>query len=155
MKVLVVEDDDTKRGELIEFVKEYFDVDCVDSARSFQSGLRAIIDSRPDFIFLDMTMRNFDRTVAEEGGRPHPFAGREILRQMQRNRIKTPVLVVTQFDRFGEEADYVTLAQLKAELQTKFSNYVGAVQYKSNIDDWKPAIIAAIGGLLPRRGADR
>jgi len=47
------------------------------------------------------------------------------------------------------------LAQLKAELQTKFSNYVGAVQYKSNIDDWKPAIIAAIGGLLPRRGAGR
>ncbi|OSJ19668.1 response regulator [Bradyrhizobium canariense] len=151
MMVLIVEDDDHKLNDLQEFISETFAVDDVRTARSFQSGIRSILEFHPDFVFLDMTMRNFDRTLSEEGGRPHPFAGREILRQMQRNRITTPVLVVTQFDRFGEESDYMTLDELVAELSAKFSNYVGTVHYRSNVDDWKPSILQSVGGSLPRR----
>ena len=153
MKVLIVEDDDGKRKELTDFVKDFYKVSDVQSARSFQSGLRAINEFQPDFVFLDMTMRNFDRTPTEDGGRPHPFAGREILRQMQRSRIAIPVLVVTQFDRFGEETDYMTLAELTNELERKFSNYIGVVRYKGNVDDWKPAVIGAIGERIPRKDA--
>jgi chemotaxis response regulator CheB len=151
MNVLIVEDDDHKRSDLEEFIREYYEVDGLLTARSFQSGLRGIFDGRPDFILLDMTMRNFDRTLTEEGGRPHPFAGREILRQMQRSRIATPVLVVTHFDRFGEEANYMTLEELKAELSSKFSNYIGTVHYRSNVDDWKPALAELIGPHLVRK----
>lgn len=147
---MVVEDDDIKRDELERFVRETYDV-TVDIARSFQSGLRSLLDVRPDLVLLDMTMRNFDRSLTEDGGRPHPFAGREILRQMQRNRINTRVLVVTQFDRFGEERDFTTLAQLKEELAEKFSNYIGTIQFKGNVDDWKPAMKSALRDYLPLR----
>lgn len=134
MKVLVVEDDDTKREQLVSFIESFYAVD-VQSARSFQSGLRAILNDEPDLILLDMTMRNFDRSPTEDGGRPHPFAGREILRQMQRSKVQTPVVVVTAFDRFGEEADYMTLSELTTDLTKRFSNYIGTVQFKGNIDD--------------------
>jgi CheY-like chemotaxis protein len=152
MRILVVEDDDTKRSELVTFLGETYDV-IVESARSFQGGLRALLAEPPDLILLDMTMRNFDRSLTEDGGRPHPFAGREILRQMHRNRIDTPVLIVTQFDRFGEEHDFTTLAQLKEELGQKYPNYIGAIQFKGNVDDWKPAIKSILGSRVPVRGA--
>jgi|HubBroStandDraft_2_1064218.scaffolds.fasta_scaffold212384_2 CheY-like chemotaxis protein len=152
MRILVVEDDDTKRSELVTFLSETYDV-IVESARSFQGGLRALLAEPPDLILLDMTMRNFDRSLTDDGGRPHPFAGREILRQMHRNRIDTPVLVVTQFDRFGEEHDFTTLAQLKEELGQKYPNYIGAIQFKGNVDDWKPAIKSILGSRVPVRGA--
>lgn len=151
MKVLIVEDDDDKRSELASFIEGYYAVDSIDTARSFQSGLKRIFELKPDLVLLDMTMPNFDRSITDDGGRPHPFAGREILRQMQRARVRIPVLVVTQFDRFGEEMDYTTLPQLKAELKSQFPNYLGAVQFKGNIDDWKPAIVAAIGDRLVKR----
>jgi DNA-binding response OmpR family regulator len=151
MKVLVVEDDDDKRDELAAFIDRHYTVTGLDTARSFQSGLKKILADRPDFILLDMTMPNFDRSVVEDGGRPHPFAGREILRQMVRSRVSTPVLVVTQFDRFGEESDYMTLQQLTDELARKFPNYIGAVQFKGNVDDWKPALVQAIGSRIPRK----
>jgi chemotaxis response regulator CheB len=151
MRVLIVEDVDHKLSDLQDFIEDYFEVEEVQTARSFQTGMRSILQNRPDFIFLDMTMRNFDRTLTEDGGRPHPFAGREILRQMQRNRIPTPVVVVTHFDRFGEEADYMTLEELMSELKQKFTNYIGTVHYRSNVDDWKPSIVSAVGVLLPRR----
>ncbi|WP_316190931.1 response regulator [Bradyrhizobium sp. SZCCHNS2096] len=154
MRVLIVEDDDQKRADIEEFVVEYYAVDELITARSFKSGLRSIVESRPDYVFLDMTMRNFDRTLTEDGGRPHPFAGREILRQMHRAGIKTPVLVITHFDRFGEEANYMTLDELRQELSSRFSNYIGTVHYRSNVDDWKPALAELIGDSLPRRGAD-
>lgn len=151
MKILIVEDDDEKRSKLESFIRFTYKVDEVSSARSFQSGLRAILEDCPDLILLDMTMRNFDRTLSEEGGRPHAFAGREILRQMRRHRVNIPVLVVTHFDRFGDDVDYMTIDELKSELSTKFANYLGTVQYKSNVDDWQSAIAAAVSGHLSRK----
>lgn len=153
MKILIVEDDDQKRADLQAFIEGAFEFDSIVVARSFQSGIRAIVESSPDFVFLDMTMRNFDRTLLEDGGRPHPFAGREILRQMQRNKLKMPVLVVTHFDRFGEESDYMTLSELTQQLHDRFANYVGTIHYRSNVDDWKPAILNATQGILKRRVA--
>jgi DNA-binding response OmpR family regulator len=150
MKILVVEDDDDKRERLMQFVGERYPAVSLVYARSLQSGLRAIFGGRPDLILLDMAMKNFDLTVDEDGGRPHSFAGKEILRQMQRKRLEVPTIVVTQFDRFGEEADYVTIDELKGELEKRFKNYVGTVQYRSNIDSWKDALVDLINGVIEK-----
>lgn len=148
MRILIVEDDDEKCAKLLEFVHQKFNVLDVISARSLHSGLLAIMNEKPNFIILDMTMRTYDRSLIEDGGRPHPFGGREILRQMKRNRIATPVVVVTHFDRFGEEKDYMTLEQLKHELQSRFPNYLGAVQYRSNVDSWKVDLFAVMSAVV-------
>jgi DNA-binding response OmpR family regulator len=148
MRVLVVEDADEKANDLAQFVRANYAVDEVLMARSFQSGLRAALVEGADLILLDMTMRNFDRTLEEEGGRPHHFAGREILRQMQREEVHIPVIVVTHFQRFGEESEEVTLSELKAELESRFPDYLGTVHYRSNVDEWKAQLQALIADRL-------
>lgn len=137
MRLLIIEDADEKLNDLIDWAEDKFERLNVVTAKSLHTGKSAAIDPSIDLVLLDMTMRNYERTPEEEGGRPHAFAGREIMRRMHRERVKTPVIVVTQFDRFGDEDDFKTLADLKDELRSKFSNYVGTVQYRSNVDEWR------------------
>lgn len=148
MRVLIVEDDPSKAEDLADFLNEEYPPVLIDEGKSFQSGLRLVLEDRHDLILLDMTMTNFDRSLEDEGGRPHHFAGREILRQMTREGIATPVIVVTHFGRFGEEAEEVTLSELKAELEIRFSNYFGTVHYRSNVDDWRAQLRGLIGTAL-------
>jgi CheY-like chemotaxis protein len=137
MKVLIVEDMEEKAQDLRRFVEVEFHADDVQIARSLQSGLRAALSGHADLMLLDMTMTNYDRSLQDDGGRPHPFAGKEILRQLQRAAVHIPSIVVTNFDRFGEEAEEVTLLQLTTELQARFRDYIGTVHYKANVDEWK------------------
>src|SRR5688572_11886351 len=109
MKILIVEDDENKRNQLINFIKDEFPETDIKTAKSMQSGLRTIINEKFDLVLLDMTMPTFDIDVNEvTGGRPQPYAGREILRQMRRRNLETPVLVITQFDRFGDTSNSIT-----------------------------------------------
>jgi len=151
MKVLIVEDDDDKAEDVKFFIQSTYLVDQIAIARSFQSGLSDIMHETYDLILLDMTMRNFDRSLEEEGGRPHHFAGREILRQMKREEIHAPVIIVTHFERFGEEAEEVTLTELKDDLQKRFPDYLGTVHYRSNVDEWKLRLAELIDGLILER----
>lgn len=148
MNVLVAEDDEDKLEQTQMFLTLLEEVRDIVVAKSLQSCLRAINERDFDLLILDMTMPTFDRTLSEEGGRPHAFAGREVLRQMRRRRIETPVIILTSFDRFGEESDYTTLDQLKHELKSNFPNYTGTVQLKANVDDWRDALRDLLGGVL-------
>ena len=148
MNVLIVEDDDDKLDALAAFLRVTYPDVIIETAKSLQSGLRSALHSTHNLMLLDMTMKNFDRTVADDGGRPHAFAGREILRQMQRAGVVTPTIVVTHFEGFGEESNYQTLDELKKELAAKFSNYLGTVQYRGNVDEWKTALASLIDGSI-------
>ena len=136
-RILIVEDDEDKRAKVVALVREQFSNFEIVEARSFQSGLRAVEEHDPDLIVLDMTMRNFDKSPTDDGGRPHPFAGREILRQMKREGRFIPTVIITQFEEFGDERNKVTLAQLTSELGSRFSNYRGTVEYRHHIDAWQ------------------
>jgi CheY-like chemotaxis protein len=137
MKVLVIEDDENKRNQILRFINERFPLATLTAAESFQSGLKLIITEQFDLVLLDMTLPTFDPGIDEDGGRPRAYAGREILRQMDRRRIETPVVVVTQFDRFGEGADALTLQELDARLrQAHPRTYHGAIYYSSSIEGW-------------------
>jgi CheY-like chemotaxis protein len=150
--VLIVEDDEDKAERIAAFIgQEYANVD-IKFAKSLQSGLRSAFSEPFDLMLLDMTMSNFDRSITEDGGRPHYFAGREILRRLQRDGINIPTIVVTQFGRFGEEAEQVTLSELKSELKIRFEDYVGTVQYQSNIDEWKNDLVKLIDSRLEKKG---
>lgn len=146
--VLIVEDDDDKANRLREFVEERYQVRNLKVARSLQTGLRAALSGDWDLLLLDMTMTNYDRSPSEDGGRPHHFAGREILRRLQREGVRIPSIIVTQFGRFGEESEKVTIADLKAELHSRFSDYLGTVHYQSNVDEWKEQLAYMIGPRL-------
>ena len=149
MKLLIVEDDENKRHQLSELIQEKFPNVSVDMARSLQSGLRTIIKVKYDLIILDMTMPTYDISVDEDGGRPRAYAGREILRQMERRKIFVPVILVTQFDRFGEGSESITLSEIDAQLFSEHKvNYRGSVFYNPALEEWKTSLFKIINRLM-------
>lgn len=148
MNILLVEDDDEKAQDISRFVSEHFPTAKIEVARSLQSGLRAALSGTANIILLDMTMRNYDRTIEEEGGRPHHFAGREILRQMKREDIRIPTIVITTFDRFGEETEEMTLSELEIDLRQRFPDYLDTVHYRANVDQWKGRLLPLMKSVL-------
>lgn len=138
MRILLIEDDEIKRNQINRFLLESLKKADIKIAKSLQSGLKAIINNDFDFILLDMTMPTFDIGLDEDGGRPRAYGGREILQQMARRQILIPVIVVTQFDRFGKGADSLTLSELDEQLKFIYkNNYLGCIFYNSAVDSWK------------------
>ena len=143
MKTLLVEDDEDKRQQLAAFIKGQLSSDVIE-ARSLQSGLKALIANDYDLIVLDMSMTTFDISPAENenGGRPQPFGGREILLQMKRRRIATRAVVVTQYDKFGQGDEETSLDELDRQLHEAFPNtYIGAVAYNVGFTGWQDQLL--------------
>jgi len=144
MKILLVEDDEDKREQLISFIKEKIKCDLFE-VRSFQSGLKMIKKEHFDLILLDMTMPTFDITPTESGGRSQPFGGEMLIYEMIRREIAIKVIVVTQFDLFGKGDEEITLKELDLRLANQFKNiYLGAVQYSINYTGWKESLLGKI-----------
>ncbi len=151
MKALIVEDDENKRIQLESFIRKAFPQSLISIAKSLQSGLRLILRERYDCVILDMTMPTYDISVEEDGRRPQAYAGREILRQLDRREIVLPVIVVTQFDRFGEGKESLTLSELDAQLRTQHPNtYVGSVYYNPALEGWKQELSKAIKNIISK-----
>lgn len=149
MRLLIVEDDENKRTQLTAFISVRFPEADISTARSFQSGLRQIVTGSFDLIILDMSMPTFDVGVDEDGGRPQVYAGREILRQMDRRKIVVPVVIVTQFETFGEGDASLTLQQLAAQLKIAHPHtYFGAVYYNAAYEDWKEELAKKLEAVV-------
>ena len=138
MRVLIVEDDENKSQQLEVFVREVVPHAFIVVAKSYNSGLREILANYQDIILLDMTLPTYDIGLNEDGGRPQHYGGRLILQQMQRRSIVTPVVVVTQFDVFGEGAEKLTRDELDKQLRQDHSSiYLGTVYYNAAVEGWK------------------
>lgn len=141
MKILVVEDDENKRQQLVNFLQEYRRDIIVIVERSLQSGLRKIRKESFDVVILDMTLPTYDTTPDESGGQTHIFGGREFLEQMSRFNINTPAIVVTQFVTFGKGPRAMSLQDLHGELLREHpTRYQGAVYYHAAIRGWQTAL---------------
>jgi CheY-like chemotaxis protein len=143
MKILLVEDDEIKIKNLEGFIMNLSSEIHIelDTRRSYQSGLNAILNKEYDLILLDMSMHNFDKKVNESGGVHMPFAGEDILREMSWNEIPTKALIVTQYDLIGNKL----LTELKESWAKNFSdNYIGTVFYRDNETDWQNELSAFI-----------
>lgn len=136
MKMLIVEDDDTKLSDLESLINEKYPNISFDVARSFQSGLRYLVGNKYNIAIFDMSMPNFDISVDEDGGRQFHFGGRELMRQMKRKGIVASTIVFTQFDTFGEGDERMTLNELKVDLSSKYSFFVGTVSYSQISNRW-------------------
>lgn len=138
MRAILVEDDAAKAARIVEFVESLVaDID-IRVARSYKSGLQALLEGAYDFALLDMTLPTFDISAAEHGGKPLIFGGKELLRQMKRRKISTPTVVTTQFEQFGSGVDVVTRDALEEELSNEYDGlFVGMVYYHATEEIWK------------------
>ena len=86
-KVLLVEDDEDKREQIINFINKFEDYDLIE-VRSYNSAVKAIRRGFFDLILLDMILPTFDVNVNESGGRTQAFGGELILAEMDRKNIR-------------------------------------------------------------------
>jgi len=145
MNVLIVEDDQNKLRQLVDFIKSVYPNWRISERRSYQSGLKAVLDNVYDVLILDMSMPTYDISPIEPGGRPRHFAGREIMSQMSRKNVDTPTIIVTQFETFGEGEEKTSLTELKKLLEASGDNkYRGTIYYSAGRDTWKKELFDSL-----------
>lgn len=141
MNILIVEDDERKLVQLNNFILEIVKDVNVQQCKSFNSGFRALLKGEFEVVILDMSLPTFDITPQDSGGRPMAYGGRELLQKIEMRKIKTKVILVTQFDHFGQEDSVISLSDLTSDLKENFSDvFEDSVYYSGSSDDWKPRL---------------
>jgi CheY-like chemotaxis protein len=136
--ILIVEDDINKIAKIESFLQSEFSDIEIEKANSYNSGLRKRLFSKYDLILLDMTMPNFDKSTSTSGGKLVQFAGKEILSQMKRKKIYTPVLVITQYASFGENDTLKSFNEMLKELREEFTTtLLDMIYYEAGKSDWE------------------
>lgn len=147
-KVLLVEDDEDKRNQIIHYLNGNFICE-LEEVRSYHSALNAVRTQDFDLILLDMTIPTFDITSMEPGGRSQPFGGELILSEMDRKSIDSKVVIITQFDLFGEGDEEIGLSDLNRRLINQFSDiYIGAIQYSISYNSWQELLRDKIKNII-------
>jgi CheY-like chemotaxis protein len=155
MKLLVIDDDENKLRQMLSFLAATFPDLTLEDRRSYQSGLKALLLDPPDLMLLDMTMPTFDMSNKERGGRERRYAGQLILDELDRKEIIIPVIIVTQFEQFGDGKDRVTLGELKTDLAQSFpQHYLATIYYQAGNSKWmgelRTVITQAIQNHIPK-----
>jgi CheY-like chemotaxis protein len=151
VKCLLIEDSPLKADLILGYLDAEFPELTVDLRKSYQSGLKALSETPADFLILDMTLPNFDISPGVRHGKPRPLGGYEIMRKLNRKGICPSVLVLTQYESFGEGDQTYTLSDLSKKCETEFPrSFFGLEYFSSSADTWR----SAIRKLIERRGAD-
>lgn len=148
MKILLIEDDQHKSAQISSFLYGILDDLFIVLKTSYQSGLKEIIMGKYDLILLDMQLPNFDIKTGEDGYKFRKTAGLDILDEIQRKNIECKVIVVTQFETFGEGKFYIDLEDLQKILESSFRNiYINTVFYSPQNNLWQTNLINLINNL--------
>jgi hypothetical protein len=134
VKTLIIEDSEYKIQSLQSLIKEMDIASELQIAKSFQSGKRALQDFKPELLLLDMTLPTSERQDGQLEGRTRIYGGREILSEMEFLGLTAKVVIVTQFDHFGEPPNSIDLKTLLGQLKTRFPNLFCGGVYYSNVD---------------------
>ena len=134
MKVLLIEDDDYKARQIVEFVNTLgYEVEV---KKAYNSGMMALTNNQYDFVLLDMTIPSFELSPEHPTSRIRKYGGRDILNEMERCEIVVPTIIITQYKVLddGEKS----LEILNEELAEEYSQiYKGLIYYNSSIVDWQ------------------
>lgn len=148
MKILLIEDDQHKSSQISNFLNSVLENPLITLKKSYQSGLKEIFTNQFDLILLDMQLPNFDIKTGEDGYKFRKTAGIDILDEVSRKKINCKVIVITQFETFGEGKYYIDLNGLKKILETNFSQiYINTIFYSPQNNLWQTSLINIINSL--------
>lgn len=137
--ILLVEDDEIKANEIVEFIKILLDKQISFSRKaSWQSAIQEIVKNTTySLILLDMSMPRFELEIGDVYEEFESFAGLDVLKEMKRRKIVIPTIVITAFDEFGEE-NKISFNELRNILKDEFKEYcLGITYFKSGSSKWK------------------
>lgn len=138
MKILLIDDDYTKSERIVDALKNIRPGANVTWRRSFNSGLRELTESTHDIVLLDMSMPTYDISATETGRTFRAFGGEEILNELIRMEIEVKVIIITQFDSFGEGGQFMQLKTLIKHLKDTFpEHYIGTIRFSLLESSWQ------------------
>lgn len=143
MNILMIEDDPNKAREIKSFISESFPNINLYQKNSFISGLKFLLSPSVNInlVILDMSLPTYDIKPGEDGARFRYTAGKDILKELKRKNQKTKVVIVTQFERFGEGLSQLKLTDLIMELVREYKdNYIETIYYNASQSNWKLSI---------------
>lgn len=145
MRLLLVEDDPNKSATIQRFILGGSPGAVIVWRQSYQSGLKEALSGSFDLLLLDMSLPTYDIQGAEQGNRTRALGGRDVLDALKRRKSPLRVAVVTQFEKFGEGGEAMTLQQLNEQLLAEYPNqYVGTVFYQPSETSWQEEMSAVL-----------
>ncbi|MEE9926430.1 MAG: response regulator [Brucella anthropi] len=146
---LIVEDDVHKREQLVSFLKSRDENATVKQEVSLIGGIRALRSLKLDCVVLDMTLPNYDPENDGHIGSVLAFGGVEFLKQARRFKLETPVVVITQFETFGDDENAKDRKELENDLRQNFpSIFKGMVYYHASLNDWSEELSFLLDEIL-------
>ncbi|MFA7090716.1 MAG: response regulator [Arcobacteraceae bacterium] len=139
MKILVVDDSEYKIKKIVTLLDSIREKNITyDKAFSYTSGLNKALKNNYDLIILDMSMPTYDKTKNESGGRFRVFGGKEIVRQLKREKKIAPFIILTQYSQFDDTDKIKTLEDLETFFDEKFSEFhISTIFYDTSSSKWK------------------
>jgi|SRR5579859_5419613 len=138
MRILIIEDTEYKAKSIQRFLADVTPESEIQVAKSFQSAKRSLKTFSPDVVLLDMTIQTSERPDGQTDGRNRMYGGKDILSEMDFMEMQARVIVITQYDHFGEAPHSIDLATLFKELKAKFPKlFMGGVYYNNINSEWQ------------------
>jgi CheY-like chemotaxis protein len=135
VRILLVEDDAAKRQAIRGYLSDRLPSAQVVEVTSFRETLDAITAARPDLVLLDMTIPSVAQSTSD---RDLIFGGRDVLRQMRRLGVRTPVIVVTAYERFDRGRESMSAEELHSQLTEVYPEwYRGTVSFSFRYESWR------------------
>ncbi len=145
MKILIIEDDQHKSKQINSYINDYAPNTKVIVKKSYQSGLKELIINKHEIILLDMQLPNFDIKSGDDGYKFRKLAGFDILNEIKRKKVICKVIIITQFETFGEGEKYIELKDLRQLLKEQFQGiYLDTVYYSPKNSVWQKELKALL-----------
>jgi len=145
MRCLVIEDDSIKMSNIELLLSSKFPKIEVTKCSSYMSGVNEILKNDFDFILLDMSLPLYEDTF--QTAKPKNFGGRDILKEMKRNKRKAFVKVITQYNEFDDGS--ISMTDLDEQLKSIYpSIYQGYIHYETKLNLWQKELIQYVNNLL-------
>lgn len=127
MRVLIIEDTEAKMRVIEECIKGVYEEWEFTEAMSYSAGIQNIYAGGWDLILMDMSLPTYNISHTESGGTKKPVAGQELMARMLSRKIFIPVIIITQFDTFG---DNQSLESLNKEFEEGYTRiWKGTISY--------------------------
>jgi len=127
MRVLIIEDTEAKMKVIEECVTGIRENWEFTEAMSYSDGIQKIYSKGWDLILMDMSLPTYNISHTESGGTKKPVAGKELMARMISRKIFIPVIIITQFDTFGDNQSLESLNKEFEENYTKI--WRGTISY--------------------------
>lgn len=147
MKVLVVDDAESKVSAISEILAEYHLE--LDVAWSINSAKKLIREKNYDLFILDMNLPTFDINGDGGSGRIVASGGLELLRYASRYSQNWLSILFTQYDSIEIDGKIKTILDISNEIYELYKEkFVGYVRYTTDSEDWRSKIVSILKEVL-------